>query len=455
MHLKSINPSTGEMINTFDEIHSDQINDILENSTKEYKVWRKTMMDKRIEPLRSLANLLITKIEGLAFIISTEMGKPISQSRSEIEKCAWLCNYYADNSQRFIENRIIETEASNSFVSFQPTGPILGIMPWNFPFWQVFRFAVPTLCAGNTAVVKHASNVPGCSIAIEKLFREAGFQEHVYQNILVTNNRMEAIISDKRIKGIALTGSTPVGKGVAALASSHLKRTVLELGGSDPYIILKDADINMAVEACVTARLINTGQSCIAAKRFIIEQDIYDEVESLFVKKMMEVKMGDPFNMENQIGPMARMNLREDIHMQVTKSINMGAQLLCGGEIPEIDGYYYPATVLSNVGDKMPAFHEELFGPVASLVKVQDELEAIKLANHTMFGLGAAIFTSDIEKGTYLAENEIEAGCCFVNDMVHSDPRMPFGGIKESGYGRELSDFGMFEFLNIKSVWVK
>ncbi|MBN2166534.1 MAG: NAD-dependent succinate-semialdehyde dehydrogenase [Marinilabiliaceae bacterium] len=455
MYLKSINPSNGEVINTFDEIHSDEISQIIEQSTVTFLLWKNVALESRLKPIKELSNLLRGNKDRLASIISNEMGKPIEQSKGEVEKCAWLCDYYYENSKNFLQQRNIDTEARESFVSFQPLGPILGIMPWNFPFWQVFRFAIPTICVGNVVIVKHASNVPACSIAIEQLFIEAGFPNHVYQNVLITNNKVESIISNKKIKGVALTGSTPVGKEVARQAASHLKKVVLELGGSDPYIVLKDVDISLAVDACVTGRLINTGQSCIAAKRFIIEEDIYEEFSKLFVDKMSEIKMGDPFIADNQIGPMARMNLREDLHIQVTKSINMGADLLCGGEMPDGEGYFYPATVLGNVTDAMPAFHEELFGPVACLIKVKDENEAVQVANHTNFGLGSAIFTNDIEKGKRIAEYELEAGCCFVNDYVRSDPRLPFGGIKESGYGRELSEFGMFEFCNIKSIWIK
>lgn len=455
MLLKSINPATGFPINSFEEIHTDDIDRILENSTNEFRKWKRQSVKYRVAKLQHLAGILQSKKEGLAFLTSTEMGKPISQSRAEIEKCILLCDYYMQNSEAFLTSKNVETEALESYIAYQPLGSILGIMPWNFPYWQVFRFAIPSIVAGNTVVVKHASNVPGCSIAIEQLFIEAGFPKGVYQNLLVTNKRMERIITDKRIMGVAITGSTPAGKEVAKLAASKLKKTVMELGGSDPYIILKDADIESAVNACIRGRLINTGQSCIAAKRFIIEKNIYDEVEALFVEKMRSAKMGDPFDENIQLGPLARMNLREDLHMQVTKSTSKGASLLCGGIIPETPGYFYPATVLGNITHEMPAFHEELFGPVASLIKVSDETEAIVVANHTTFGLGAAIFTSDIEKGKYIAEHELEAGCCFVNDFVHSDPRLPFGGIKDSGYGRELSELGLREFVNIKSVWIK
>ena len=455
MYLKSINPATGEVINTFEEIHSDDINQMIDESVNEFSNWKKTPIHIKTEFCRNLANVLRQKKEGLAFLITTEMGKPVNQSRSEIEKCAWLCDYYADNSADFLQAKNINTEAKESYVSFQPLGPILGIMPWNFPFWQVFRFAVPTIIAGNTVLLKHASNVSGCSNAIESLFREAGFPNYVFQNLLVTSNKMDTIITSKRIKGIALTGSTPVGKEITQLASKNLKKCVLELGGSDPYIVLKDANLDLAVDACVTGRLINTGQSCIAAKRFIVEKDIFEEFETRFTDKMRDAKMGDPFNEDTLLGPIARMNLREDLHMQVTKSLNMGATLLCGGEIPDTQGYYYPATVLSNVTQNMPAFHEELFGPVASLIKVDNEEEAINVANHTLFGLGAAVFTNDTDKGRRIAEVELEAGCCFVNDFVRSDPRLPFGGIKESGYGRELSEFGIHEFTNIKSIWIR
>jgi succinate-semialdehyde dehydrogenase/glutarate-semialdehyde dehydrogenase len=327
-------------------------------------------------------------------------------------------------------------------------------MPWNFPFWQVFRFAAPGLMAGNAGILKHASNVSGCALAIEEVFREAGFPENLFRTILVPSSQMEDVIKNEKIKAITLTGSVPAGKAVARIAGSVLKKTVMELGGSDPYVILEDADLEMAADACVTARLINGGQSCIAAKRFIVVEKIYNSFEKLFIEKMKSKKMGDPFDESNHIGPQASFSLRDELHQQVEKSIKLGAELLLGGKIPDADGAYYPSTVLSNVKKGMPAYDEELFGPVSALIKVKDESEAIEIANDTIFGLGAAVFTSDIKRGEKIAKERLDSGCCFVNAFVKSDPRLPFGGIKESGYGRELSSFGIREFVNIKTVYI-
>jgi succinate-semialdehyde dehydrogenase/glutarate-semialdehyde dehydrogenase len=319
----------------------------------------------------------------------------------------------------------------------------------------VFRFAAPGLMAGNAGILKHASNVSGCALAIEEVFREAGFPENLFRTILVPSSQMEDVIKNEKVKAVTLTGSVPAGKAVAKTAGSVLKKTVMELGGSDPYVILDDADLEMAADTCVTARLINGGQSCIAAKRFIVVEKIYDEFEKLFVEKMKSKKMGDPFDESNYIGPQASVPLRDELHQQVEKSINLGAKLLLGGKIPEKDGAWYPPTILSNIKKGMPAYDEELFGPVASLIKVKDEAEAIQIANDTIFGLGAAVFTIDVERGERIAKEKIQAGCCFVNAFVKSDPRLPFGGIKESGYGRELSSFGIREFVNIKTVYIK
>ena len=328
-------------------------------------------------------------------------------------------------------------------------------MPWNFPFWQVFRFAAPGLMAGNAGILKHASNVSGCALAIEEVFREAGFPENLFRTILVPSSQMEEVIKNEKVKAVTLTGSVPAGKAVAKTAGSVLKKTVMELGGSDPYVILEDADLEMAADTCVTARLINGGQSCIAAKRFVVVEKVYIEFEKLFVEKMKSKKMGDPFDESNHIGPQASVSLRDELHQQVEKSIVLGAKLLLGGKIPEIEGAWYPPTVLSNVKKGMPAYDEELFGPVAALIKAKDEAEAIQIANDSIFGLGAAVFTRDIKRGEKIAKEKLQAGCCFVNAFVKSDPRLPFGGIKESGYGRELSSFGIREFVNIKTVYIK
>jgi len=383
------------------------------------------------------------------------MGKPIAQSRAEVEKCAWVCDYYSENAESFLNDEIIETDASKSFVSYQPLGVILAVMPWNFPFWQVIRFAAPTLMAGNTGLLKHASNVTGSALALEDIFKKAGFPENVFRTLLISSKHVKRVIENPIIQAVSITGSVPAGKAVASSAGSVLKKCVLELGGSDPYVILEDADLESAADLCVTSRLINGGQSCISAKRFIIVETVFNKFEKLYVEKMTLKKMGDPFNELNDIGPQASIPLRDELHDQVLRSVKAGAKLLLGGEIPDGDSAFYPATVLSNVTPGMPAFDEELFGPVAALIKAKDEDDAIKLANQTIFGLGAAVFTKNVKNGERIAKEELNAGNCFVNQFVRSDPRLPFGGVKESGYGRELSPFGIKEFVNIKTVYVK
>ncbi|MCP5051825.1 MAG: NAD-dependent succinate-semialdehyde dehydrogenase, partial [bacterium] len=348
-----------------------------------------------------------------------------------------------------------QTDASGSFVSFQPLGVVLAVMPWNFPFWQVFRFAAPALMAGNTGVLKHASNVPGCGLAIEDIFVKAGFPKDVFRTLLVGSTRVSHVIENPLVTAVTLTGSTPAGRSVGRKAGEMLKKSVLELGGSDAYVVLEDADLEAAAETCVVSRLINAGQSCIAAKRFVVVESVKQRFEELMITKMKARKMGDPMDESVDIGPQARRDLRDGLHQQVVESIEQGARCVLGGEVPDGNGAFYPPTVLTDVKKGMPAYEEELFGPVAAIIPVADEAEAVRVANDSVFGLGAAVFTRDIEKGKRLAEKEIQAGCCFVNDFVRSDPRLPFGGIKESGYGRELSHFGIKEFVNIKTVYVK
>ncbi len=455
MLLKSINPATGELIREYDELQWDDVDSALDCSLAAFHQWKRSALSIRAELLRAASDKLLEKLEGLAFNISLEMGKPIRESRSEIEKCAWVCRYYAENAVSFLAPQDIPTEATQSYVAFNPVGPVLAIMPWNFPFWQVFRFAAPALLAGNTVLLKHASNVPACALAIEQVFVEAGFPSKVFQTLLISSRKIDNVISDRRIQAVTFTGSTPAGRSVGEIAGKHLKKSVLELGGSDPYLILADANLEEAAEICVKARLMNAGQSCISAKRFIIEAPVYEAFSQLVVQKMSAAVMGDPMDEKTDLGPLARNNLRLDIEAQVNNSVSKGAELLLGGVDPQMPGAFYPATVLGNVTPGMPAYHEELFGPVAALLKAANMDEAISIANATTFGLGAAVFTSDIEKGRYIAEHELEAGCCFVNDFVKSDPRLPFGGVKESGYGRELSVFGLREFMNIKTVVVR
>ena len=453
--IQSINPATGEVIKTYNELTPDKIEKIISESHREFLSWQRTDFGSRALKMKKAAEVLRSKKNRWAEIMTLEMGKPINQSKSEVEKCAWVCDYFAENAERFLQDEIIPTDASKSFVTFKPLGVVLAVMPWNFPFWQVFRFAAPNLMAGNAGMLKHSSNVTGCALAIEEIFHEAGFPENLFRALIVSSKNVKQIIENRNISAVTLTGSVPAGKSVASMAGGVLKKTVLELGGSDPYLILDDADLETSVEICVNSRLINGGQSCIAAKRFIIVEKMYDRFESLFVEKMKAKKMGDPFDIKNDIGPQARNNLRDELHKQVVSSVKQGAKLILGGEAPNTKGAYYPPTILTEVKKGMPAYDEELFGPVAALIKVKDEHEGIKIANDTSYGLGAAVFTSNLEKGERIAKEELNAGCCFVNDLVKSDPRLPFGGVKESGYGRELSLFGIKEFVNIKIVYVK
>ncbi len=453
--LKSVNPANGKLIRSYPEMTIEEVNKILFLVNDAIKEWKETTFNKRTKLMLNAANVLREQREELSKLMTEEMGKPIAQSRAEIEKCVWVCEYYSGNAEKFLSDEFIETDASKSFVTYQPLGVVLAVMPWNFPFWQVFRFAAPGLMAGNAGLLKHSSNVSGCALAIEKIFRKAGFPQNLFRTILLPSSQMDKVIKNRIIKAVTLTGSVPAGRAVATSAGSELKKTVLELGGSDPYIVLEDADLQLAADNCTTARLINGGQSCIAAKRFIIVEKIYDEFEKLFVKNMQNKKMGDPFNEANDVGPQANKVLRDKLHQQVLQSIEKGANLILGGEIPEGEGAFYPPTVLSNVTKGMPAYDEELFGPVAALIKVKDEEEAIKAANDSLFGLGAAVFTKDERRGERIAKEKIIAGSCFVNAFVKSDPRLPFGGVNESGYGRELSYLGIREFVNIKTVYIK
>lgn len=452
MIFSTINPSNEEIIKEYRIPDSSEINQKLTASESAFNFWRKTSFAFRADLFQKLSEILLKKNVFLAELMALEMGKPIAQGIAEAEKCAWVCRYYAENAEQFLADEIVKTEATRSFITFQPIGPILAIMPWNFPFWQVFRFAAPNLMAGNTGVLKHSRNTMGCAVEIENIFLEAGFPENVFTNLIIGADETESVIKSSQIKAVTLTGSTTVGKHVAAVSGSVLKKCVLELGGSDPYIILADADLEKTAETCVNARLINSGQSCIAAKRFIVEEAIIDEFEELFTSKMASRVMGNPFDSKVHLGPQARKDLRNELHQQVISSIERGAKLLLGGEIPEGKGFFYPPTVLTSVSEGMPARNEELFGPVASIIKANDAIDAVKIANEVSFGLGAAIFSSDIEKAEHLAKYEIQAGCCFINNFVKSDPRLPFGGIKESGFGRELSTYGIKEFVNIKTV---
>lgn len=454
MSIDVINPATNSKISSFKEMNEEEVNKIIDHVDASWQQWKNVSFSQRADLMRKAAKVLQDNKEKYARLMTDEMGKIKQQGISEVEKCAWVCDYYADNAEKFLKEQIIETDASKSFVTYKPMGVVLAIMPWNFPFWQVFRFAAPGLMAGNAAVLKHASNVPGCALAIEEVFKEAGFPENIFRSLLIGSSKIEKVIDNPKIKAATLTGSVGSGKAVAGQAGKLLKKTVLELGGSDPYLILEDADIEHAAKICVKSRLINSGQSCIAAKRFIVVEKAKEQFEKAFVEEMKAQKIGNPNDKDTDLGPQARLDLRDELHEQVQKSIEKGAECLIGGEIPDKEGAWYPATILKNVKPGMPAYEEELFGPVASVISAKDEEEAILIANDSIFGLGAAVFTQDKKKGEQIAAEKINAGCCFVNDFVKSDPRLPFGGVKESGYGRELSHFGIKEFVNIKTVYI-
>ena len=452
--IQSINPADESFIEEYPDWSMEEINPLIDASDHAFELWRQLSYSDRAVLFNQMAALLRERQEEYAVLMANEMGKPISQGAMEIEKCAWVCEHYAQQTEQYLADKTIKTENSESFVSFQPLGIIFMIMPWNFPFWQVIRGAASTIMAGNTVLLKHASNVFGCALAIEKLFIDAGFPEHVFCSLLTGSKTSSEIIAHPKVRAVTLTGSERAGQSVAMQAGKNLKKSVLELGGSDPYIILQDADIDLAVSSCGFSRMLNGGQVCIAAKRFIVVESVREEFEEKILHLMKTYKMGDPLNKETNLGPMAKQNLRDELHQQVMRSVEQGAELKLGGKIPDKAGAWYPATLLTNVKKGMLAFSEELFGPVACIIVAKDEAEAINLANDTEYGLGAAIFTRDVEKGRHLARNVIDSGTCVVNDFVKSDPRLPFGGIKRSGYGREIGEYGILEFVNIKTVVV-
>lgn len=400
------------------------------------------------------ANVLERRKDEFARLMAVEMGKPVSAGRAEAEKCAWVCRYYAAEAEGMLADRTIPTEKSKSYLHHEPLGVVLAVMPWNFPFWQVFRFLAPGLMAGNAGVLKHSSNVSGCAIAIEETMEEAGFPTGLFSTLLVGSAMVERVLEHPAVVAATLTGSDPAGRAVATKAGSLLKKTVLELGGSDPYLVLADADLPLAAATCATSRLINGGQSCIAAKRFIVVEEVAEEFLALFCNQMAAVPMGDPLKETTKLGPQARHDLRDELHSQVQRTVDAGAELALGGEIPDGPGAFYPPTVLSGVRKGMAAYHEEIFGPAAAVITVANEDEAVDVANDSPFGLGAAVFSRDADRAEHLAATRLEAGCCFVNGLVASDPRLPFGGIKTSGYGRELADLGIREFVNHKTVVV-
>lgn len=454
MTIQTINPSTEEILETYHTLDNGQLKGRINKAHQAFRNWKNVPFEERSRLMLAAAAELKKNTEVYAEIASREMGKTYRSALAEVKKCSWVCEYYAQEAPVFLADEIIETDARKSYVSYQPLGVILAIMPWNYPYWQVFRFAAPALMAGNTVLLKHASNVPGCAQAMERIFRRAGFPEGAFTNLLIPNEMVKSVIEDRFVKAITLTGSEKAGSMVASQAGAQIKKTVLELGGSDPYIILEDADLEQAAGICAEGRLKNNGQSCIGAKRFIVVEEVYEAFLEKFKAKMAEAVLGDPFDEKTTLGPLARPDLRENLHRQVQESIEQGAKCILGGENPDRPGAYYPPTILTEVKPGMPAYEEELFGPVAAVFKVKDEAEAIEIANDTDFGLGAAIFTQNIARGERIARDEIAAGSCFVNDMVNSDPRLPFGGIGVSGYGRELSALGIREFVNIKTVSV-
>jgi succinate-semialdehyde dehydrogenase/glutarate-semialdehyde dehydrogenase len=455
MSITSINPATGQTIKTYNTHTTQEVHQKIQQTHQAWTQWRSSNPAQRSALLIQMAGVLRSRQDELAELMALEMGKPVSQGVSEVEKCASVCEYYADNAAGFLKEQLIESDAQKSYVTFQPIGVVLAIMPWNFPLWQVFRFLAPALAAGNCGVLKHASNVPGCALAMEDIVKQAGFPEHVFQTLLVGSSEVDAIIENPLIKAVTLTGSTQAGQKVAAKAGSLIKKTVLELGGSDAYLVLEDADLDHAARTCVDSRLINSGQSCIAAKRFIVVKEVAEQFTQLMLEKMSGKRMGNPLAKETEVGPQARIDLRDGLHDQVKRSIEAGAQCILGGEVPEGNNAFYPPTILVNVSKGMPAFDEELFGPVASIIVAEDETEALEIANNSQFGLGGAVFTQNLERGERIAATQLEAGACFVNSLVKSDPRLPFGGIKESGYGRELGMFGIHEFVNIKTVYIR
>jgi len=451
----AINPTTGKMLEKYEKTSSDEIVERLAKTHQAFQTWRRTSFSERAPMMKKVSVVLTENKSEYARTMALEMGKPLAAGRAEIEKCAWVCEYYAEHAEKMLQPEIIKTDAQKSYAAFNPLGVILAVMPWNYPFWQVFRHAAPGLMAGNGVILKHASNVPGCAAAIEGIFRKAGFPEDLFQNFFISSHQVGDLIEHPTISAVTLTGSKTAGREVAEKAGKMLKKTLLELGGSDPYIILEDADLDKTVEACVTSRLLNSGQSCIAAKRFVVVEVVRRQFEQMLVEQMKNKRMGDPLDEAVEIGPQARFDLRDDLHRQVSQSITKGAVCLLGGEIPEGPGAFYPATVLGDVGKGMPAYEEEIFGPVAAVIPVKNEKEAVYVANDSSFGLGAAVFTRDTKRGEHIAANHLEAGNCFVNAFVKSDPRLPFGGIKESGYGRELSHYGLKEFVNIKTVYIQ
>jgi succinate-semialdehyde dehydrogenase/glutarate-semialdehyde dehydrogenase len=453
MDLISTNPATGEEIDQYPLHTAEEVDRRLDRATTGFATNRERSFPDRAERLRRAADLLEENAHSYGALMTEEMGKPIDQAEAEAEKCAWVCRYYAEHGADFLADEPVETDARKSYVTHEPLGPILAVMPWNFPFWQLFRFGAPALMAGNTVLLKHAPNVTGCAHAIETVIREAGFSDHELQVLRIDEETVGEVLDDRRVRGATLTGSVGAGKAVARQAAAQVKPTVLELGGSDPFIVCADADLDAAASVGCTARMQNNGQSCIAAKRFIVERPVLDDFTTRLMETVEALTVGDPTEEATDVGPMARRDLRVEVHDQVERAIGEGAVAAVGGHTLDRDGSYYAPTVLTHVEPGTVAFEEEIFGPVASVVAAEDADHAVALANDTRFGLGGSIFTSDLDKGERMAR-ALDVGCAFVNEMTKSDPRLPFGGIKDSGYGRELSHHGIQKFVNAKSVWV-
>jgi len=454
MAFQSINPATDELLASFDTWNSGQLDSALNNVADANDTWQETPLDQRCNLMRAAAVQLREQKRQLAETITLEMGKLIADSEAEVEKCALACEFYADNGPRFLQDELIETDAGKSYVCYQPIGTVLAVMPWNFPLWQVFRFAAPALVAGNTGLLKHASNVPQCALAIEKIFKDAGFPENVFKTLMISASQVQSVIEDGRVNAVTLTGSEPAGKQVASHAGNNLKKSVLELGGSDPFVVLEDAELESTVKNAVISRFLNTGQSCIAAKRFIVIESIADVFISAFKKQVEMLTVGDPMSKETKLAPMARKDLRNELHQQVVDTINEGATAITGCNPVEGPGAFYQPSILGNVSPGMRAYDEELFGPVAIVITAKDEADALRIANDTRFGLGGSVWTANKKRGEVFAR-KVKAGSVFVNGFVKSDPRLPFGGIKASGYGRELSHHGMHEFVNVKTIWIR